>query len=117
MRISHQYSFLRRKPRERIADSYMSAVGSGRFTVSSAASTPGHRNKCIGRRLNAPSKKPVGETPTGSALFDYALGVTSGAGSGTIVNTKVLGIAKKSPPRTVAVTMYLPGALGMVLFA
>ena len=34
-----------------------------------------------------------------------------------MVKVKVLGIAKKSPPRTEAVTMYLPGAVGMVLFA
>ncbi len=59
-------------------------------SVSTSASTPGHRNKCIGRRLNAPLKKPVGETPTGSALFNYVLGVSSA----TIVNTKVLGVAK-----------------------
>ncbi len=85
--------------------------------VSTAVSTPGNRNKCIDRRLNAPTKKPVGETPTGGALFDYVSGVTSGAGSSTIVNTKVFGKAKKSPPRTLAVTMYLPGAVGMVLFA
>ena len=34
-----------------------------------------------------------------------------------MVKLNVLGNAKKSPPRTVAVTMYLPGAVGMVLFA
>ena len=85
--------------------------------VSTAVSTPGCRNHRIRNSVRAPTKKPVGETPTGSALFDYVSGVTSGVGSATIVNTKVLGKAKKSPPRTLAVTMYLPGAVGMVLFA
>ena len=78
---------------------------------------PGCRNHRIRNSVRAPTKKPVGETPTGSALFDYVSGVTSGVGSATIVNTKVFGKAKKSPPRTLAVTMYLPGAVGMVLFA
>ena len=78
---------------------------------------PGCRNHRIRNSVRAPTKKPVGETPTGGALFDYVSGVTSGVGSATIVNTKVFGKAKKSPPRTLAVTMYLPGAVGMVLFA
>lgn len=78
---------------------------------------PISNNSICAANNQAVIKKPVGETPTGSALFNYVSGVTSGVGSATIVNTKVLGIAKKSPPRTLAVTMYLPGAVGISLFA
>lgn len=40
-------------------------------TVSTIVSIPGHRNNRIRNSVRAPTKKPVGETPTGSALFDY----------------------------------------------
>lgn len=61
--------------------------------------------KTVSALSQTATKKPVGETPTGCALFNYALGVVSGVGSATIVKLNVLGNAKKSPPRTDAVTM------------
>ncbi len=69
------------------------------------------------RKPHITEKSRSGLSPAGKMLYliNYASGVVSG--SSTIVNTKVLGIAKKSPPRTVAVTMYLPGSVGIVLFA
>lgn len=66
--------------------------------------TPGFRKNRIGTISNR-HQKPVGETPTGCALFNYALGVVSGVGSATILKLNVLGNAKKSPPTTVAVTI------------
>lgn len=67
----------------------------------STASTGRASAKTVSVDASIRHQKTGRENPTGCAVFNYA----SGVWSATMVKLNVLGNAKKSPPRTVAVTM------------